>query len=125
MSATIIAFPSVKSPVADSRPRGFCLDITVPDARGFVLLDTCVSMSLAVEFVNLVTLYAQTDGFEYPQVQDTGTPCITNYERPKFNYDMTQVEAPGHVLIDACVPAALAYAFRDLVDGISVPVTAS
>jgi hypothetical protein len=122
MSATIVVFPPVNSPVPISRPGGFSLDITVPDARGFVLLDACVSLRLAVEFLMLC---ARSDGLEYPTVQDTDTPCITNYDRPKFAYDVTQTEAPGLVLIDACVPAVLAYAFRDMADGISIPVSAS
>jgi hypothetical protein len=124
MSATIIAFPSTNSPVSSMRvaPRRYSLDITVPDARGFVLLDACVSPSLSIEFAKLMALYVDPDGFE---VQGAGTPCITNYDRPKFSFDTTQPEPKGLVLIDACVPASLAYTFRDLVDGTSAPITFS
>lgn len=35
----------------------YSFDITQPDARGFVLIDACVPMALAVEFMNLLTAY--------------------------------------------------------------------
>lgn len=36
------------------RPR-YSYDISQPDAGGFVLIDACVPVSLAVEFMNLIT----------------------------------------------------------------------
>lgn len=35
----------------------FSFDITQPDPKGFVHIDACVPMSLAVEFMNLLTAY--------------------------------------------------------------------
>jgi hypothetical protein len=123
MSATIIAFPSSKADVT-SQAVGASFDITAPDARGFVLVDACVSMTLAIEFMNLVTLYADTEGFVYPEVQDVGPPCISNYDRPEFDFDIMQPEHGGLVLIDACVPATLAYEFKNVVIGSSASVAA-
>lgn len=43
---------------ADITPRPkFSFDMTQPDPRGFVLIDACVPMALAVEFMNLLTAY--------------------------------------------------------------------
>lgn len=36
----------------------FSFDITQPDARGLVLFDACVPLSLAVEFMKLIAAHA-------------------------------------------------------------------
>lgn len=39
------------------RPK-YSFDISQPDPRGFVLLDACVPMTLALDFMKLIALYA-------------------------------------------------------------------
>lgn len=42
----------------ETNPREkYSFDMTQPDPRGFVLIDACVPMAMAVEFMNLLTAY--------------------------------------------------------------------
>lgn len=44
--------------LGDDAPRNaYSFDITQPDARGLVLIDACVPLALAIEFMRLVALY--------------------------------------------------------------------
>jgi hypothetical protein len=106
MSATIIAFPT-KQPVAHRAP-GRHIDILPVDRRGFVLLDACVPMSLAVEFMTLLSSY----DVDIPVAHVRGG--VPAYDRPAFSFDMTQPDPRGFMLIDACVPEALAQDFLAL-----------
>jgi len=42
----------------EARP-AFSFDMTQPDSNGLVLLDACVPMTLAIEFMKLVTAFAE------------------------------------------------------------------
>jgi hypothetical protein len=42
----------------EPRP-AFSFDMTQPDRKGLVLIDACVPLALAVEFMNLVTAFAE------------------------------------------------------------------
>jgi hypothetical protein len=42
----------------EARP-AFSFDMTQPDSKGLVLLDACVPMALAIEFMKLVTAFAE------------------------------------------------------------------
>jgi hypothetical protein len=106
MSATILQF-TPKATVSDLNVD--CgLDISAPDKRGFVIVDACVSMSLAIEFMTLVAEYSERETPACPAAR------IRSHDRETFCFEMTEPVPGGNVLIDACVPQALALEFRDI-----------
>lgn len=56
MTNVVFMLPAVPECAVTPRQQFHC-DITQPDPNGFVLIDACVPMSLAVEFMNLLTAY--------------------------------------------------------------------
>jgi hypothetical protein len=110
MSATIIPFPT-KQPLALRAP-GHNIDILPVDRRGFVILDACVPISLAVELMALLDSYR-----DKPVVRVRGG--MPAYDRPAFSFDMVQPDPRGPVLIDACVPEQMAREFLALTELLS------
>jgi hypothetical protein len=107
MSATIIAFPN-KQPLALGAP-GHTVDVLPVDRRGFVILDACVPLSLAIELMPLISAYV-----DKPVARVGGG--VPTYDRPPFDFEMVQPDPEGFVLIDACVPEQLAHEFVALVE---------
>lgn len=56
---SIVAFRPGNSnaPDADTTRQAYSFDMTQPDVRGLVLIDACVPMALAVEFLRLISEY--------------------------------------------------------------------
>jgi hypothetical protein len=58
--SNVVPFPPTAAneteETSEARPK-FSFDITQPDPRGFVLIDACVPLALAVTFMDLVTEY--------------------------------------------------------------------
>jgi hypothetical protein len=66
----------IESYETEIRPK-FSFDMTQPDPRGFVLIDACVPMSFAVEFMNLLTAY------DIAEDAEPSTPAISNKRRTR------------------------------------------
>ena len=105
MSATIIAFPNTQPLTLRTPDR--TVDVLPVDRRGFVILDACVPLSIAVEFMNLLVCYQ-----DKPVARIRGG--VPPYDRPAFDFQMTQPDPVGYVLIDACVPEQIAHEFLTL-----------
>lgn len=54
------AIPEQETPAGINPRQPYSFDMTQPDPKGFVLIDACVPLSLAVEFMNLITEYSVT-----------------------------------------------------------------
>ncbi|MBN8991624.1 MAG: hypothetical protein J0H42_25580 [Rhizobiales bacterium] len=106
MSATILQFP-LRSSLSDMN-LDYGFDVSAPDKRGFVLVDACVSVTLAAEFMQLITKYNE---LKTPACPHAPVRC---HDRPEFSFDIAEPVQGGNWLIDACVPQALALEFRDL-----------
>ena len=105
MSATILQF-TPKEALADvAVDCGF--HISKLDKRGFVLIDACVSMSLAVKFMGLLAQYGEADTAPCPAAR-------IRSHGPQFSFDMIELGEGGNLLIEACIPQALAFEFRDI-----------
>jgi len=116
MSATIIAFPT-KRPALENCSTRYSIDFSPVDKRGFVILDACVPLSLAVECSKLLSLYQEK---ETAPVRSG----VRAHPYPMFSCDMTQPEPRGLVLIEACVPEQMAREFLTIAET-EVPAIAS
>jgi hypothetical protein len=55
--SNVVKFPAPITPIdVEARP-GFSFDMTQPTAAGFVLIDACVPMALAIAFMNLIDTF--------------------------------------------------------------------
>jgi len=93
MSATIIAFPT-KRPALENCSTRYSIDLSPVDKRGFVILDACVPLSLAVECSELLSLYREK---ETAPVRSG----VRAHPYPMFSCDMKQLEPRGRRVLVA------------------------
>jgi hypothetical protein len=92
MSAIIIPFPLQKCPAA-TRSGSIC-EVLPAKKQGFSYIDAIVPMDVAAELMNLLA------------------ECQSN--DPHLDFEISQPSADSLVLVDACVPTALATEFQRL-----------
>lgn len=57
MTNVVTMRPAVPEDEGTNPRAQYSFDISQPDPNGFVSIDACVPMSLAIEFMNLLTAY--------------------------------------------------------------------
>jgi hypothetical protein len=104
MSAIILQFPTKAVHVAVATA---CIDILPVDKRGFVILDACVPGDLASGFLRLFRDRDERDVTPVPN-------GVEAYPELEFHFSLLQGNAHGFVAIEACIPLAMATAFREM-----------